>query len=77
MCGTEQEDAVVVGELGFVDVGAVRTNMSTIVDVIVIVHKADTSHPVPCLLGPVGVGLVVGVASQPCAQVEEAAVRNA
>lgn len=75
--GTEQKDAVVVGELSFVYVGAVSADMSTIVDVVVSIHEANASNPVPSLLGPVGVGLIVGVASQPCTEVEEAAVRNA
>lgn len=74
--GTEQEYAVVVGKLSFVDVGAVSADMSTIVDVIVSVHEPDTCNPVPSLLCPVGVGLVVGVASQSCTEVEEAAVGN-
>lgn len=75
--GAEQEDAVIVRELRFVYVGAVSTNMSTIVDVVVCVHKPDTSDPVPSLLGPVGVGLVAGIAGQSCAEVEEATVRDA
>lgn len=74
--GAEQEDAVVVGKLSFVYVGAVSADMSTIVDVVVVVHEPDASNPVPSLLGPVGIGLIVGVASQPCTEVEEAAVRD-
>jgi hypothetical protein len=75
--GTEQEDAVVVGELGLVDVGAVSTDVSAIVDVVISVHEPNASNPVPGLFGPVGVGLVIGIASQPCTEVEEASVRNA
>lgn len=75
--GTEKEHAVVVGKLSFVYVSAVSTDMSTIVDVVVSIHEPDTCNPVPSLLGPVGVGLVVGVASQPCTEIEEAAVGNA
>lgn len=75
--GTEQKDAVVVGKLSFVYVGAVSTDMSTIIDVVVVIHKPDASDPVPSLLGPVCIGLVVGVASQPCTEVEEAAVCDA
>ena len=74
---TQQEDAIVVGELSFVYVGAVSTDMSAIVDVVVSIHEPNACHPLPGLLRPVGVGLVVGVASQPCTEVEEASVRNA
>lgn len=74
---TQQEDAIVVGKLSLVDVGAVSTDMRAIVDIVVSVHEPNARNPVPGLLGPVSIGLVVGVASQPCTEVEEASVRNA
>ena len=71
--GAEGKDAKVVGELSTVDIGAVLFDMGAVVDVVIVVHEPNTPHPVPRLLGPVGVRLVAGVARQSCAEVEETA----
>lgn len=77
VCCSKQIHAIVVGELGLVDIGAVGLNVGTVVDVVVVIHESNTSHPVPSGLGPGRVGFVVGVASKTRTEVEEAAVRNA
>lgn len=51
--------------------------MSAIVNVIVGVHESNSNHPVPSLLGPVGISLIARVSGQSGAQIEEAAVCNA
>lgn len=57
----EQEDCVVVRELGLVDVRAVGLNMCAVVNVVLGVHEADSGDPIPCLLSPVRVGLVASI----------------
>ena len=71
--GAEGKDAKVVRELSTVHVGAVLFDVGAVVDVVIIVHEPNTPHPVPRLLGPVGVRLVARVARQSCAEVEKAA----
>jgi hypothetical protein len=77
VCGAQQEDAVVVRELGAVDVGAVFLHMAAVVDAVVVVDELDAHHPVPCVIGPLGIGLVAGVTRESCAEVEEDAVGDA
>lgn len=75
--GSEQEDGIVVRELGLVDVCAVGPDVRTIVDIVLCVHESDSGDPIPCLFGPVSISLVSCVPSQPSAEVEKAAVCNA
>lgn len=71
--GAEDKYARVVGKLSIVDIGAVRLDVSAVVDAVIVVHEPDTPHPVPRRFGPVGVRLVSGVARQSGAEVEETA----
>lgn len=71
--GAEDKDARVVGKLSIVDIGAVRFDVSAVVDAVTVVHEPDAPHPVPRRFGPVGVCLVSGVACQSGAEVEETA----
>jgi len=48
--------------------------VAAVVDVVLVVDELHADHPVPGDVGPVRVGVVVGVAGQAGAQVEEAAV---
>jgi hypothetical protein len=73
----QQEDAVVVRELGAVDVGAVFLDMAAVVDVVVVVDELDAHHPVPCVVGPLGICLVAGITRESGAEVEEDAVCDA
>lgn len=75
--GALEEDDRVVRELEAVDVFAVFFDVAAVKDVVILVHEAHFPHPVPRLLGPVGIGVVAGVASESCADVKEAAVCNA
>lgn len=63
--GTLKKDAGVVRELGLVDIGAVRLDVSAVVNVVVFV--VDIPHavqPIPGLLSPIGIGRVVGIAGK-------------
>lgn len=51
-------------------------DVAAVVNVPVLVDVADVSDPVERLLGPFGIGAVVGVASKAGAEVEEAGVGN-
>jgi hypothetical protein len=60
-----EENTRVVRELGLVDIGAVLSNVTTIVNLIRGgVEETNALHPVPCLLSPVGIGLVARVSSK-------------
>lgn len=72
--GAEEEDACVVGEGHFVDLGAVILLVSAIVDVVVLVEESDAAHPFPGLRRVLGIRLVLGVQRETRANVEEAAV---
>ncbi len=74
---TQKPNGIVVRELSLVDICAVRLNMGAVEDGVFRGHEADRGHPVPRLISPVLVGLVFRVPGQPCAEVEETAVRNA
>ncbi len=71
-----EQDGGVGRELNGVDVRAVVADVAAIVDVVVLVDVADTLHPVPRLVDPLGVGVVAGVAGQAGGDVEEDAVGN-
>lgn len=74
---TLKKDAGVVRELGLVDIGAVRLDVSAVVNVVVfVVDIPHAVHPIPGLLSPIGIGRVVGIASKSSAQIEEATVGN-
>jgi hypothetical protein len=70
----EEEDGVVVGELGPVEVGAVMVHMGAVIHLVVLGDIPNALDPVPRLLGPLGIRLVSGIAGQTGAEVEEAAV---
>ena len=74
---TEQEDCVVIRELGTVYVGAVRLDVSAVKDVILVVHETDIADPIPSTLGPVSICAVVKVARKAGAKVEETAIGDA
>ena len=75
---TLQEDAGIVRELGLVGVGAVGSNVSSVIDLVAIgIKEAHALHPLPRRLGPVGICGVASVTSKSSAEVEEAAVGNA
>lgn len=75
--GALKENTRVVGELGFVDIGAILPNVATIVNLIRLrVEESNALHPVPLLLSPVEVGLVARVSSKSSTQVEETTVSN-
>lgn len=57
----QQVDSVVIGELGFVDIGAIGSDMGSIVDVVLRVDKADSCDPFPCPLCPVRIRRVACV----------------
>ena len=73
----KQINGIVVGELGTVDIRAVVLDMTAVIDVILGIHQANTSDPVPGFFSPVGICLVTCISSQSCTQVEEATIRNA
>lgn len=72
--GAQEEDGVVVRELGFVDIGTVMLDVAAVVNVVFRVNEANVRHPVPRLVGPVCVRRVLGVARETGTNVEEAAV---
>lgn len=65
----------VVGVGRLVNVGAVVLDVAPVVDVPrLVVDVVDAPDPVPRLLGALGVGVVLGVAGEAGAEVEEASV---
>lgn len=75
---TLQVDTGVVRELGLVDIGAVGSDVSSVIDLVAGgIKEAHALYPLPRLLGPVGICGVASVTSESSAKVEEAAVGNA
>ena len=72
-----QHRAGVVRPLDLGRDGAVVGHLRAVENAKLRVHEHALRHPVPCLLCPLGVRGVVGVARQPGGQLEEAAVGNA
>lgn len=60
--------------MDLVDVCAVMGDMTTVVDVPVLIDVTDVPDPVESLFGPLGIGAVVGIACQSCAEVEETGI---
>lgn len=75
--GAHEEGAGVVGPLDLGRVRAVNVRVGAVVDGPCRRDELGGCPPVPRFLGPVGVGLVAGVASQSCCQLEEATVGDA
>lgn len=61
ICGSKQPDRSVVGELDFVDIGAVVVDMSAVVDVVGFVHHSDCLDPVESVFSVVRVCIIIGV----------------
>ena len=75
VCSTLNENSSVVRELLLIDICAVFSNMTAIVDLPgLVIHILDSVKPVPGPLGVLGVSCVTSVAGKPRANVEEAAI---
>jgi hypothetical protein len=77
VCGSENPDCAVVRKLGFVDIGTVSRNISTIVDGICFgIQEPNAFQPVPRLLSPVEIGRVASITGETCSDIEETAIGN-
>jgi hypothetical protein len=76
VCCAEREDCHVVRELDLVDIGAIRSNVSTIINIPLGIHQSNSLDPIPGLLGVLSIGIIVRVFGQSSADIEEASVRN-
>ena len=59
-----------------VDVAAIDGRIGPVVEFVVLVHETNRSRPVVHRVGPLRIGLIVGVPCQSCRHVEEAAIRD-
>jgi hypothetical protein len=62
--------------LDLVDICAVRLNVSTIIDIVVLVHQTNARNPIPDDLCMLSICIVGGISSKTGTKVEEAAVRD-
>lgn len=76
-CCALGKNGSIVREGDFVDVGTVLLDVSSVVDIpILMVNIADAPQPIPRLFSPVGIRRVVSIASKSGTNIEEATVCN-
>jgi hypothetical protein len=75
-CGAQEEDARVIRERHLIDLRAIIFHTCTVEDVVILINEPDARHPVPRLLGVLGVRRVVGVQREARPDVEEAPIRD-
>lgn len=73
---SKQENSCIIGPLYPVDVAAVEGCMGAVVEMVVLVHQANSLSPVERLLGPLRISVISGIQGQTSTQIEETTVGN-
>ena len=69
-----QHHACAVRPLHMIQLGAVLRVVCSVEDLVVRTQQANTGHPVPSLVDPVGVGLIAGVGVQASGKVKKSSI---
>lgn len=73
---TEEIDTCVVRELLLVNGCTIAERSGAIVDVVTVVHQANTAHPGPVLFGALSVRSITGIQSETSGDVEETPISD-